>query len=126
MRKKGDQNLDDAGFKLWLARYKTKDGASRTKNNAHELYYLDKEPLEAATDFIVKHLSADLPQAKAVQYSKLFDMDYKPNKGAGKNRNRSKSSNSDGAFASGNPASKVRQPSGHSRQEDKRGRGGSG
>ena len=27
MRKKGDKNLDDAGVKEWLAKYKTKEGA---------------------------------------------------------------------------------------------------
>ena len=123
MRKKGDKNLDNAGVKEWLAKCKTKEGASGTRSNAHELYYLDKEPLEKATDFIVKHLSADFPQPKAVLYSKLFDMHYAPNKGAGKNRNRSKSSNSNNASASGNPAVKVRQPSGSSRQEVRRGRG---
>ena len=56
MRKKGDKNLDDAGVKEWLAKYKTKEGAPGTKSNAHELFYLDKEPLEEAIDFIVKHL----------------------------------------------------------------------
>ena len=78
MRKKGDKNLDDAGVKEWLSKYKTKEGAPGTRSNAHELFYLDKEPLEEAIDFIVKHLSADFPQPKAVRYSRLFDLDYVP------------------------------------------------
>ena len=39
MRKSGEhKELDDATFKEWLAKYKTKDGAPGIKSNTHELY----------------------------------------------------------------------------------------
>ena len=69
------------------------------EGNAHELFYLAGEQLTSVVDLLVKHLKFDFAQAKAVHYPRLYDINYRVNKGLGHaNRDRSKSSHrSDGS-----------------------------